>query len=171
MTLSVNPCVICKIERNPDNFYWVKGKKKSYCKKCVSIQKKQYRLTNKEYAEKANNTARLYKQNNKYKVTLKIKEYMNSENGRARRCAIQMKRKAAQLKRTPRWANLDKINEFYLSATKTSKVVDHIVPLQGKLVSGLHVENNLQLLTRHENSKKLNQFNSDWEPKHIDFIG
>lgn len=65
---------------------------------------------------------------------------------------------------TPNWANLDKIKELYLQARALTKEtgilheVDHIVPITHKLVCGLHVEDNLQVLTKDQNRKKCNHF-------------
>lgn len=66
-------------------------------------------------------------------------------------------RKANKLDRTPSWANLTKIKEIYAKCPEGYHV-DHIVPLQGELVSGLHVEYNLQYLTAEDNIKKSNNF-------------
>jgi len=73
------------------------------------------------------------------------------------------KRRSARLNATPAWANLGKIIEVYqISAllTKTLSIkhhVDHIVPLQSKIVCGLHCEANLQVLPAIENIKKHNR--------------
>jgi len=83
--------------------------------------------------------------------------------------ANNAKRRAAKLQRTVIWANPDAIKEVYKDceeinlAAKTSGctetfVVDHIVPLQGELVSGLHIESNLQIITTKENNEKHNNF-------------
>lgn len=69
----------------------------------------------------------------------------------------QKTRKALKLARVPSWADLGKIQEIY-SNCPVGYHVDHIVPLQGKLVSGLHVENNLQYLRAEENLKKSNKY-------------
>lgn len=56
---------------------------------------------------------------------------------------------------TPTWANLEEIAEIYRKRPEGMHV-DHIYPLNGKLVSGLHVANNLQYLTAIENLQKSN---------------
>jgi 5-methylcytosine-specific restriction endonuclease McrA len=67
------------------------------------------------------------------------------------------KYQANKLKRTPAWADLEAIELFYLNCPDGYEV-DHIIPLQGKKVSGLHVLDNLQYLTMYENRSKGNKF-------------
>lgn len=81
----------------------------------------------------------------------------------AARCEMSMRRYAGQKKATPKWADLEKIKVFYWYATQIrintglNYQVDHIIPLRGKNVCGLHVENNLQILPFSENIKKGNK--------------
>jgi hypothetical protein len=70
----------------------------------------------------------------------------------------QARRKANITLRVPSWANLEEIKKIYKNCPKGYHV-DHIIPLQGVLVSGLHIESNLQYLLAEENIKKSNIFN------------
>lgn len=66
---------------------------------------------------------------------------------------------AARVKRaTPKWADMKAITDMYQQAKKLGLEVDHVVPLQGKNVCGLHVENNLQHLSMEANRRKNNRF-------------
>lgn len=58
---------------------------------------------------------------------------------------------------TPKWANLKEIQRFYKDCPKGHHV-DHIIPINGLNVSGLHVLNNLQYLQAIDNLKKSNKF-------------
>jgi hypothetical protein len=81
---------------------------------------------------------------------------------RDRSCAKRAKRRAALLCRTPAWADLDAIARIYVESKRLTEVtgikhhVDHIIPLQGATVSGLHIAENLQILTAQENLQKSN---------------
>jgi hypothetical protein len=109
---------------------------------------------------------------NKEKLKIYEKTYNNTPWGRAKRNAKTAKRKAFKLQATPKWITKERAEEIcniYLKAqistleTGISHNVDHIIPLQGENVSGLHVPWNLQILTASENSKKKNSFDFTYE--------
>ena len=73
------------------------------------------------------------------------------------------KRHYIQALATPAWRNKEKIKELYAYRDKMCEIhgqgayhVDHIVPIQGEKVCGLHCEFNLQVITAHENKSKNN---------------
>lgn len=79
------------------------------------------------------------------------------------KAAREARRRASKLLAMPKWLSEEdhlRIKLFYTVAAFLSKklkyliTVDHIVPLQGKEVKGLHVPWNLQLLTSIDNSAK-----------------
>jgi hypothetical protein len=81
--------------------------------------------------------------------------------------AYEANRRAIKLQRTPSWVGIEElwlIKEAYaLSALRTKQFgfswhVDHIVPLQGRYVSGLHVIENLQVIPGVDNISKHNRY-------------
>jgi hypothetical protein len=111
-----------------------------------------------------NNTKRY--EANKERKSIVHKKWSKSNRHKAN--ATVAKYKATKLRSTPKWLTeqqLLEIQEFYLLAQELAWLnqdgsvfhVDHIVPLQGKNVSGLHVPWNLQLLHYSQNSSKGNR--------------
>jgi 5-methylcytosine-specific restriction endonuclease McrA len=128
-----------------------------------------YYKTNKAKLDIANSLAA--KTSISYQIWKKayMKEYNKTytEKNRAKYNAKSNKRHAAKLQRTPKWLtplHYQQIEMFYESSTALSLElgipmnVDHIVPLQGKNVSGLHVPWNLQVISKESNNKKRNTF-------------
>lgn len=76
---------------------------------------------------------------------------------------IKAKRRAAEKQAIPKWIGkdgLDAIKQFYKNAKKLGSTyhVDHIIPLQGENVCGLHVPWNLQVIDGRINQSKGNKY-------------
>jgi hypothetical protein len=102
---------------------------------------------------------------NKKAIAKRTSEYQKCHL--AMGAAKTARRRHAQAQRTPLWLSQDDYwimeQAYELAALRTAMFgfsweVDHIVPLQGKTVSGLHVPNNLQVIPRAENRAKWNHF-------------
>jgi len=84
-------------------------------------------------------------------------------NNPERCAALNVKRLAQKLRASPSWADQKKIAAIYADAARITAEtgilhhVDHIIPLVSKLVCGLHVETNLQILPASVNQSKSNR--------------
>jgi 5-methylcytosine-specific restriction endonuclease McrA len=103
-----------------------------------------------ENPEAAKNRAKAWKKNNKEKHN-----------------AGCMLRHTRKLLACPSWLSPDDLwmieEAYHISRVRSEETgidwhVDHIVPLQGKTVCGLHVPWNLQVITARENCSKKNSF-------------
>lgn len=151
-------CHKCGVHKSFSDFGKCLSKKdglQSTCKEC----RKNYCEVNRE---KENIRIKNWCKCNSEKRKIHIKKW--DKNNTDKRRAIKAKRRASELQRTPKWLNKEhykQIENFYKIANTLSKdikyEVDHIIPLQGKNVSGLHVPWNLQVLTRSENRSKSNK--------------
>lgn len=135
-------CGICKEIKSYDCYTKNSQRKSGVLSKCKDC--------NNAYIKK-------YREDNPEKTKEWKEKYRISPAGRATKNASNAKRRAAKLQRTPSWSDLDAIKDFYNTCPEGCHV-DHILPLQGELVSGFHVLSNLQYLTPSENSRKSNSY-------------
>lgn len=143
-------CRDCTIEKPAQDFYLgSNGKPFASCKECVSLQRKRFYRKHRE------------------ELGRRTREYTDKNPGIAmtamRRWMCKNKRKTPGEFRVPHWADLGAIDALYKTARAMTKasgvqhVVDHIVPIGHELVSGLHCEFNLRVVTASENSRKGNR--------------
>ena len=113
---------------------------------------------------KARSYAKAYRDANKEKIAAYRKEWIENNPGKGREQVAR--RRAAKLQRTPNWMNdghlfeIECVNKYAASLRKIGfkYEVDHIVPLQGDNVSGLHVPWNMQVISIFENRSKGNKY-------------
>jgi len=146
------------------------------CRICKAKYLRQYKLANKEQIKLANKS---YYDKNAKKISELKKQYRAEKAGILNqktaewKCknkpalrAMYAKRRASVLKATPKWLNeIDyerikncyKLAELQTQLTGNKWHVDHIIPLQGKEVCGLHVPSNLRAIPWLQNVKKGNK--------------
>ena len=173
-------CPKCQTEKPFTEFYASSTHKSGYASWCKKCESERSRLKNQKYRENRLAKAKQWRDENKEKQAAATKAWREAnperikcvyrdwaERNRDKVNAKWMKRDAAKKNRTPSWLTEDHlwmIEQACDIANKRSKAVgipfhvDHIVPLQGKTVSGLHVPWNLQVIPAKQNQSKSNSW-------------
>jgi hypothetical protein len=172
-------CSCCGEEKAVDLFRKINssGKLNTKCIQCFDAKCKAYRDAN---ADLCKQKSAIYRERNKDRILTSARRYRKDnkdfvkeynkiyrESDRARHNSSRKARQVHKLNRTPSWttsSDLLQIKVMYECSARVSKClgilhhVDHIIPLQGKRVSGLHVPNNLQVIPATLNLQKGNRY-------------
>lgn len=179
-------CKKCLVIKSKQDFYFRKdsNKYRTVCKDCVKHQVKQNAVKTIEYIRVRR---KKYYENNKDYFIKSATEWRKANPEKFKKCAQKSyikhkpkrqeiaksyyqknkksyrfrdsQRRAKEIQSCPKWLSKQQLNELkiiYLNCPEGFEV-DHIIPLNNPIVSGLHVPWNLQYLTIEENRKKGNR--------------
>jgi len=150
-------CSKCKEEKEEDLFPKDRWRKDNYQRSshCRACNKQLVRERQKIREEEDTKSKNIINKNS-------LKWYKNNRDKANTKNALYKCNKSSA---TPPWADQEKIATFYTAAqvmkvmTGKEHHVDHIIPLQGINVCGLHCPDNLQVIPATENLSKGNKFN------------
>jgi Na+-translocating ferredoxin:NAD+ oxidoreductase RnfC subunit len=164
-------CSVCLVEKDLTLFNKRVASydgKDSRCKSCKALYRNRNALSERKYylknKEKILLRHKKYKQNNREKINKRKRDYRAREKDK--HSHWDSKKWAARQQRVPNWLTkkqTEDIQRFYSLRNEIKMLtgdeyhVDHIVPLQGKNICGLHVPWNLQILPADINLKKSNK--------------
>lgn len=172
-------CIECRriqgaiwVSLNRDAYNARKRKERQHKLPQLALKAKQNRLIEplekaKIRKEQARIRAAEWRVNNPNHANTKICKQLYKKANPDKTQADTIKRRVSKINRSPKWLSDNELwmmKEAYALAILRPQLtgikwhVDHIIPLQGKVVSGLHVPTNLQVIPAIENIKKGNKF-------------
>jgi 5-methylcytosine-specific restriction endonuclease McrA len=162
-------CTKCKEMKELTKFY--KNGKDSWCKECSKKQNALYQRPNKDapHGQKSSPERKAIQARSRAKNRDRIKEQRKKSDTKNKHKVLARTRKyqLAKVKATPKWLTKEmwaEIENIYLEAallitqTGIAHEVDHIVPINGREVKGLHVPWNLQIISMTDNRRKFNKY-------------
>lgn len=175
MVLVTKKCLCCGQLKDLAQFSEDRPRKdglKVYCRACANTKRVEFAKANPGYHRKymlsgAKNSEHVKKwqRENKEKHRIKQERWRLKNPWSSVKAAVKARAKLRN--RMPSWLSAEalwEIHHIYQRRLPTDHV-DHIIPLNGKDVSGLHVPWNLQYLTAEENKIKRNSFDGTYENK------
>ena len=179
-------CNRCKDVKDAGLFYANKRMKDGLntfciaCHKADNVARKRRDRANPEFRAVELAYKKSYREQNKEKILEYMAHWREANRSRINQYGREyrserrehynflcQKRKIDLLNRTPVWLTADDLwiieEAYHLAALRAATTglewhVDHIVPLRGKRVSGLHVPLNLQVVPRAVNQRKTNKY-------------
>jgi hypothetical protein len=158
-------CTKCCEEKSTSDFNKRKASRDGLQSRCRSCQYKATLEWKRNNKDKNYSLDKKWVTKNREKVNNICRRYY--QNNRGKELERSALKRANRLKAAPSWLSEDyrkEIKDFYWLAKDLTAVsgeayhVDHIVPLQGENVCGLHVPWNLQILPADINLSKGNRY-------------
>ena len=141
------------------------GKMKGRCEWCRLENQRKFVSENQEkwkfWQKRCRNKEAATQRMREYRASLtkeqkKEKHRASYLANREKRIEAVVRHKKRRIRAMPKWASIKKIKSVYFSSSQGMEV-DHIVPIKGENVCGLHVHWNLRVISRQENQSKSNK--------------